>query len=126
MAMRREQVAEQLDVEGVVLDNQDLGQLIHPQTSICNDLGHDAPARQMTPDALALSALAATLTDERRAQRFLDLTGIDPDELAPPRGRAGPAGRLIRFLEAHEPDLIDVAEAIGVDARRAGRRARGA
>ena len=27
-------------------------------------------------EALALSALAATLTDERRAQRFLDLTGI--------------------------------------------------
>ena len=26
MAMRREQIAEQLDVEGVVLDNQDLGQ----------------------------------------------------------------------------------------------------
>ena len=37
-------------------------------------------------EALALAALAATLTDERRAQRFLDLTGLDADEL---RARAG-------------------------------------
>ena len=65
-------------------------------------------------DALALSALATTLTDERRAQRFLDLSGIDTDELR--RRAAEPAllAALIRFLEAHEPDLIDVAEAIGV------------
>ena len=65
-------------------------------------------------EALALSALAATLADERRAVRFLDLSGIGTDEL---RGRAeDPAllAAVIRFLEAHEPDLIDVAEAIGV------------
>ena len=63
--------------------------------------------------ALALSALAATLTDERRARRFLDLSGIDTDDL---RSRADdPAllAALIRFLEAHEPDLLAVAEAIG-------------
>jgi hypothetical protein len=30
MAVRCEKVAEQLDVEGVVLDNQDLGQETHP------------------------------------------------------------------------------------------------
>ena len=58
--------------------------------------------------------MAATLTDERRAQRFLDLSGIDTDELR--RRAAEPAllAALLRFLEAHEPDLIDVAEAIGV------------
>lgn len=65
-------------------------------------------------ESLALSALATTLTDERRAQRFLDLSGIDTDELR--RRAAEPAllAALIRFLEAHEPDLIDVAETIGV------------
>jgi hypothetical protein len=68
------------------------------------------------PYALALSALAATLSDERRAQRFLDLTGIETDEL---RARAAdPAllAALLRFLEAHEPDLLSVSEAIGVKA----------
>ena len=65
-------------------------------------------------ETMALAALAATLSDERRARRFLDLTGIGTDEL---RRRAGDrfllAG-LLRFLEAHEPDLIDVAERVGV------------
>ena len=68
------------------------------------------------PYALALSALAATLTDERRAERFLALTGIGTDGL---RSRADdPAllSALIAFLEAHEPDLLSVSEAIGVRA----------
>ena len=64
-------------------------------------------------EALALAALAATLTDERRAQRFLDLTGLDADEL---RARAGERSLLaatLAFLENHEPDLVAVAQAIG-------------
>ncbi len=65
-------------------------------------------------EALALSAMAATLKDERRARRFLDFTGLDVDEL---RGRAMAGdrsllGATIAFLENHEPDLIAVAEAI--------------
>jgi hypothetical protein len=66
------------------------------------------------PVALALAALAATLGDERRAQRFLDLTGIGTDELK--RKASDPAllSALLRFLEAFEPDLVDVAEALGV------------
>jgi Protein of unknown function (DUF3572) len=76
--------------------------------------------RQQTPDpyALALSALAATLTDERRAQRFLDLTGIETGEL---RARAADPSllvALITFLEAHEPDLLAVCEEIGVKAEQ--------
>jgi hypothetical protein len=65
-------------------------------------------------ETLALSALAATLTDERRARRFLDLSGIDTEDLR--RRAAEPAllAAMIRFLEAHEPDLVEVAEAIGV------------
>ena len=65
-------------------------------------------------EALALSALAATLSDERRARRFLDLSGIETDELRRRAGDPGLLAALIRFLEAHEPDLIDVAETIGV------------
>lgn len=71
---------------------------------------------QSTNDAetLALSALAATLTDERRAQRFLALSGIDTDDLRRRASEASLLAALLRFLEAHEPDLIDVAQAIGV------------
>ena len=40
VTMRREQVAEQLDVEGVVLDNQDLGQPKRSPTLSRHDLSH--------------------------------------------------------------------------------------
>jgi hypothetical protein len=72
------------------------------------------PQTPNDPYALALSALAATLSDERRAQRFLDLTGIGTDEL---RARAGDAEllcALLLFLEAYEPDLVSVSGQIGV------------
>jgi hypothetical protein len=54
------------------------------------------------------------LTDERRAERFLALTGIGTDELR--RRAADPAllAGLIAFLEAHEPDLISVSEQLGI------------
>lgn len=66
------------------------------------------------PEILALAALAATLGDERRARRFLDLTGIGTDEL---RARAGDPALLsavIRFLESHEPDLVAVSRDLAV------------
>ena len=63
---------------------------------------------------LALAALAATLGDDRRAQRFLDLTGIGTDELRRRAGEPGLLAALIRFLEAHEPDLVAVSEELGV------------
>jgi hypothetical protein len=77
------------------------------------------------PVAIALAALAATLGDQRRAQRFLDLTGIGTDEL---RDRASDPvllAALVAFLEAHEPDLTAVCDDIGIEpaALTAARRA---
>ena len=66
-------------------------------------------------EALGLTILAATLVDERRAERFLALTGLSPDGI---RARACDRALLaacIDFLEAHEPDLISVARALGLD-----------
>ena len=64
-------------------------------------------------EALALSALAATLTDERRAKRFLELTGLSPDGIRARLGERSLLASTLAFLENHEPDLIDVAGAIG-------------
>ena len=65
-------------------------------------------------EALALAALAATLTDERRARRFLDLTGLDADELRERAGERSLLAATLAFLEAHEPDLIEVAKLLNV------------
>ena len=72
------------------------------------------PETTNDPHAIALKALAATLTDERRARRFLDLTGIGTDELRARAGEEPLLRALISFLEAHEPDLLAVSEQIGV------------
>jgi hypothetical protein len=66
------------------------------------------------PHALALAALAATLGDERRARRFLDLTGIGTDELRRRADDPSLLSGLIAFLEAHEPDLLSVSEQLGL------------
>ena len=63
---------------------------------------------------IALAALAATLTDERRARRFLGLTGIGTDDLRHRVEDPGLLRALIGFLEAHEPDLVAVSEQIGL------------
>ena len=77
-------------------------------------LSHSTNEAPGDAEALALAALAATLNDERRAQRFLDLTGLSPDELRDRAGEPGLLAALLSFLEAHEPDLIEVAGTIGV------------
>lgn len=64
--------------------------------------------------ALALEALVWTLGEPARANRLLDMTGLDPAEL---RARAGDPALLaatLGFLEAYEPDLVACAEALGV------------
>ncbi len=68
------------------------------------------------PYALALAALGATLDEPRRAQRFLDLTGIGTDELRRRAGDPRLLASLIAFLEAHEPDLLAVSAALGLKA----------
>ncbi len=76
------------------------------------------------PHAVALAALAATLADGRRAQRFLDLTGIGTDELRQRADDPALLTALIGFLEAHEPDLLSVCEQLGLkpEALAASRR----
>jgi hypothetical protein len=67
------------------------------------------PTNVRDPLTVALQALIVTLRDSGRADRLLSLSGLTADELR--AGAADPAMlvELLRFLEAHEPDLIAVA-----------------
>jgi hypothetical protein len=66
------------------------------------------------PTAIALRALAATLGEQRLAERFLSLSGIDPPDLRQRASDPDVLVALLRFLEAHEPDLLAIAETLGV------------
>ena len=66
------------------------------------------------PTAIALRALAATLGQQRLAERFISLSGIDPPDLRQRASDPDVLVALLRFLEAHEPDLLAIAEELGV------------
>jgi hypothetical protein len=66
------------------------------------------------PTAIALRALAATLGEQRLAERFLSLSGVSPPDLRQRASDPDVLVALLRFLEAHEPDLLAVAEELGV------------
>ena len=66
------------------------------------------------PTALGLRALAATLANQRLADRFLSLSGIEPPELRQRASHPQVLAALIRFLEAHEPDLVAIADKLAV------------
>ncbi len=76
------------------------------------------------PEAVALSALGWALAEQSRAERLLALTGLSPEGLRARLGDRGLLAAVLGFLEAHEPDLLACAEALGtsptalVDARR--------
>jgi hypothetical protein len=68
------------------------------------------------PDAaaLALQALGWVLADGPRAERFLALTGLTPEELRSGLGDPAVLAAVLEFLCGHEADLIDAAEALAV------------
>ena len=63
---------------------------------------------QVTNDAeaVALRALGWTLSDDARASRLLALTGLRPETLRQGLGEPRLLAAVLRFLEAHEPDLL--------------------
>jgi hypothetical protein len=63
---------------------------------------------------LALAALGWLLGEPARAQRYLDLTGLDPDGLRANLDNPAVLASALDFLANHEPDLLSAAEALAV------------
>ncbi|WP_028967262.1 DUF3572 domain-containing protein [Sphingomonas phyllosphaerae] len=61
----------------------------------------------------ALDALTFILNDPLRAGRFLDVTGLTPDNLRECLTDPSTLAAALTFLEAHEPDLIACADSTG-------------
>lgn len=71
-----------------------------------------------------MQALGWVLADGPRARRFLDLTGLTPDELRAALDQPATHRAVFEFLAQYEPDLVAAAKALDVDpavlARAAG------
>ncbi len=70
------------------------------------------PARD--PHVTALEALGWILADRPRAQRFLDLTGLSPDDLRASAASPATQRAVLDFLCSHEPDLVAASEALAI------------
>jgi hypothetical protein len=69
---------------------------------------------QTNDEAIALGALSWVLSDDSRADRFLALTGLTPESLRERIDEREMLAAVLRFLEAHEPDLLAAADMLGV------------
>lgn len=68
--------------------------------------------------AIALSALAWTLSDDRRAERLLALTGLEGTDVRSRLSDPALLDAVLGFLESHQPDLIACAETLGIAPER--------
>lgn len=64
--------------------------------------------------SLALAALGWILTDDDRAHRFLDLTGLDAGGLRDAVALPSTHRAVLDFLCSYEPDLIAAARALDI------------
>ena len=61
-----------------------------------------------------MAALGWLLQDEDRAERYLALTGLDPDSLRAGLGDPQVLASSLDFLANYEPDMLRAAEALAV------------
>ncbi len=68
----------------------------------------------MESQTIALMAIGWIVSDGERADRFLSMTGIDPDDLRARLTDPTVLAAALGFLCGFEPDLMACADAIGV------------
>lgn len=61
-----------------------------------------------------MQALGWVLADDDRAERFLSLTGLGPDDLRARLTEPAVLGAVLEFLANHESDLVAAAEALNI------------
>ncbi|RVQ69693.1 DUF3572 family protein [Croceicoccus ponticola] len=75
-----------------------------------------------TPDAdsatVALMALSWILQDQTLAERFLDLTGLLPDDLRAGLDRREIQSAILEFLAGNDADLVAAADGLGLAPER--------
>ncbi len=68
----------------------------------------------MSPETLALAVLGWILSDQPRADRLLDLTGLTPDILREQIGERRILSAVLEFLINHEPDLVAASDSLQI------------
>ncbi len=75
-------------------------------------------------EALAIRALGFIASDPVLLPRFLAITGIEAKDIRAAARQPGFLAGVLQFLLAHEPTLMQFAEAAGIDAAEVARACR--
>lgn len=67
------------------------------------------------PESIAIGALSWIAADGEMMNRFLGLTGIEPDQIRDVASEPGFLAAVLDFLLAHEPTLLRFCEEIAID-----------
>jgi Protein of unknown function (DUF3572) len=70
----------------------------------------NSPKSSVEPATLALQALGYILANEALRDRFMALSGLEPDDLRHRLNEDAVLGAILHFLSGHEPDLIACAQ----------------
>lgn len=71
-------------------------------------------ARRDAAEALALQALGFVVTDPDLRERFMRMSGLEPDDIRRLAGDPGFGGGVLDFVLAHEPTLTAFCAEAGV------------
>lgn len=71
-------------------------------------------------ESIAVSALSFVASDGELLQRFLALSGIDPNRIRIAAREPGFLAGVLQFISAHEPTLIRFSQASGIPAENIG------
>lgn len=63
-------------------------------------------------EIIALKALGYIVSEDALRDRFVALSGLDPDALRAALDQPGTLASILEFLISHEPDLIATADAL--------------
>lgn len=75
----------------------------------------DRNAAREQAEALAVEALAFIASDQQLLPRFLAITGIEAQDIRRAATTPGFMAGVLQFIAAHEPTLLQFAEASGRD-----------
>lgn len=79
------------------------------------------PAGREAAEALAVQALGFIASDPALLPRFLAITGIEANQIRAAARQPGFLAGVMQFILAHEPTLLQFAQAAGIDPSEIGR-----
>jgi hypothetical protein len=79
---------------------------------------HQTGPNHDTAATLALQALAYIMSDDKLMERFVNLSGIAPDDLRHGLDKDPVLAAILAFLASHEPDLLACAATLGLSAEQ--------